>query len=107
MRKAVPRLAPLIVLAALAWGCAETRQEVLLKPDVPGPVLGTAESYQNYIEGYLRELNGNLRGASRIYAQALERDPESPHLLTRLASNKYHSGKQIREHTKESSEMDI
>jgi tetratricopeptide (TPR) repeat protein len=91
-RIALPHVS-FFVMATLLAACATPKTRVELEVDVPRKSTGTAESYNYYIEGYLNELDGNLEEAGKIYSRSLEKDPNSPHLLTRLASILIRQGK--------------
>lgn len=94
MSRVFQRLAPALVLAGAVSACAAGGPDVKLKADLTsGMSSGTAESYYYYIDGFLHELGGRLDKAGKVYSRAVERDPNSPHLLTRLASILIRQGK--------------
>ena len=94
MKTAASRLFWIVVLGLAVSGCVAVSPEVKLKEAPPTETgSGTAESYYHYIDGYLKELSGKLDKAGKIYSRAVEKNPKSPHLLTRYASILIRQGK--------------
>src|SRR3989338_6594460 len=86
MRKRTLRLAAACLLAGLGAGCAAMEGQVELGAADPTGLPGTAESYYHFILGYRDELNSRLDEAREKLSQAVQEDPKSSYLLTRLAS---------------------
>src|SRR3989338_9259980 len=86
MRKRTLRLAAACVVAVLGSGCAAVEVQVDLGPAEPSGQPGTAESYYHFILGYRDELNSRLDDARDKLSRAVQEDPKSAFLLTRLAS---------------------
>jgi len=91
----------ILPFALILAGCAPLESEV--KPAAPAPVVklrplsdkvkGTSKSYFHFISGYREELAGNLKDAESSYVQAVENNPDSSFLSTRLASLLVRQGK--------------
>ncbi len=71
--------APLVLggCALLGGPLAEEREPVLVRPEAPPDY--------DFLVGRHFELDGQLAEASAAYARALAKDPDSPHLVRRLA----------------------
>ncbi|MBI2178797.1 MAG: tetratricopeptide repeat protein [Candidatus Tectomicrobia bacterium] len=87
MRMRTLRLAAACLLAGLGAGCAAVEGQVEIGAAEPASLpAGTAESYYHFILGYRDELNSRLDDARDKLSQAVQQDPKSSFLLTRLAS---------------------
>ena len=80
--------ARLFVAVATAWACAGCNLSgsvvrLVDGQEVRGRVIGT-DAYANYTRGMLLELAESYSEAERAYQRALDSDPDSPELWTRL-----------------------
>ncbi len=92
MKRVGRYLALTLVLVGVS-ACAGSGPSVYLRSGLSGLYEGTAESYFLYIEGYRKELAGKLDEAEKFFSRAVEKDPNSPFVLTRYASVLIRQGK--------------
>ena len=86
MRKRTLRLAAACLLAGLGAGCAAMAGQGELGAAGPTRLPGRAAASYHFILGYRDELNSRLDEAREKLSQAVQEDPKSSYLLTRLAS---------------------
>jgi len=82
------RPATLAMVALLAWSCASPAQPVVRVVDgreVPGRFVDVP-AYALYVRGVVLEERGDLAGAEDAYRRALQHDPRSAHILSRLGA---------------------